>query len=251
MVGLSDSGYTEDERATGADTRELLSVGEVVTVLRRHDPQITESKLRYWEREGLFAAERTRGGHRLFCPETVERLRLILGLRSKKRLSLPTVRRILERMEEDPTYPVVVMEQAIDEQEFDPDFEPLPPKEAAAAAGLDTATLARLEEMGLAVPCPDTDAYDWEAVTLLREIRELLELGLDPGDLGPYANHARAVVEHEADLLDRIEAHNGEHNPLELYRRFRARARNLQRLLYVAYMRRTIGRRNHEGRSHP
>lgn len=226
-----------------AEDEGLMSVGEVVEMLRQHDPQISESKIRYWEREGLFEAERTQGGHRLFCPATVERLRWILSLRTQKRLSLSTVRRILDRMEEDPTYPVVAMEQAIDEQEFDPHFTPLPREEAAAEAGLELTDLAELEALGLAVPCPDGGTYDWEAVALLREIASLMELGIAPRALGPYAEHARSVVAHEADLLAAVERRNGTQDRLDLYRRFRQRARNLQRLLYIAYMRRTFGGR--------
>ncbi|MER3468889.1 MAG: hypothetical protein C4314_02605, partial [Thermoflexus sp.] len=59
----------------------LWTIGEVVAHLRARFPEVTPSKLRYWEKAGLIRPRRTHGGHRLYCPEDVERLALILNLR--------------------------------------------------------------------------------------------------------------------------------------------------------------------------
>ena len=52
----------------------LLRIGEVVRRVREEFPDVSISKIRFLEDEGLLSPQRTRGGYRLFSEHDVERL---------------------------------------------------------------------------------------------------------------------------------------------------------------------------------
>ena len=58
-------------------TRDYLTIGEVVEKLRTSFSDLTISKVRYLEDEGLITPDRTPGGYRTFRPADVQRLELI------------------------------------------------------------------------------------------------------------------------------------------------------------------------------
>ena len=60
------------------DTRSHLSIGEVLSLLQDDFPDITISKIRFLESQGLLNPERTPSGYRKFHDEDTERLRWIL-----------------------------------------------------------------------------------------------------------------------------------------------------------------------------
>jgi DNA-binding transcriptional MerR regulator len=74
----------------------LLTIGAVCARLRDEFPDISISKIRYLEDQGLLAPRRTRGGYRLFSEEDVERLETILRLQRDEFLPLRVIREELE-----------------------------------------------------------------------------------------------------------------------------------------------------------
>jgi DNA-binding transcriptional MerR regulator len=79
----------------GAEPR-LRTIGTVCEELREDFPDISVSKIRYLEDQGLIAPRRTRGGYRLFSPDDVERLTTILRLQRDEFLPLRVIREELE-----------------------------------------------------------------------------------------------------------------------------------------------------------
>jgi DNA-binding transcriptional MerR regulator len=80
---------------TVPDTRAsqgLLTIGTVCERLRDEFPDISISKIRYLEDQGLLAPRRTRGGYRLFSEADVERLTTILRLQRDEFLPLRVIR---------------------------------------------------------------------------------------------------------------------------------------------------------------
>lgn len=67
------------------------SIGEAVAELRRTYPELSASSLRFFEREGLIRPIRTPGGHRLFRPSDIARIRRIKDWQ-ERRLSLAEIR---------------------------------------------------------------------------------------------------------------------------------------------------------------
>jgi DNA-binding transcriptional MerR regulator len=74
----------------------LQTIGTVCDRLREEFPDISVSKIRYLEDQGLLAPRRTRGGYRLFSPEDVERLTTILRLQRDEFLPLRVIRQELD-----------------------------------------------------------------------------------------------------------------------------------------------------------
>jgi DNA-binding transcriptional MerR regulator len=73
----------------------LLTIGTVCGLLKEEFPDVSISKIRYLEDQGLLTPRRTQGGYRLFAEEDVERLRTILRLQRDEFLPLRVIRQEL------------------------------------------------------------------------------------------------------------------------------------------------------------
>ena len=73
----------------------LLTIGNVCGMLKDEFPDISISKIRYLEDQGLLAPRRTQGGYRLFSEDDVERLETILRLQRDEFLPLRVIRQEL------------------------------------------------------------------------------------------------------------------------------------------------------------
>src|ERR671912_10163 len=78
-----------------ADSGMQLTIGAVCARLKDDFPEISISKIRYLEEQGLLTPRRTRGGYRLFSEEDVERLETILRLQRDEFLPLRVIRQEL------------------------------------------------------------------------------------------------------------------------------------------------------------
>jgi DNA-binding transcriptional MerR regulator len=76
-------------------SQRMLTIGTVCTRLKAEFPDISISKIRYLEDQGLLAPRRTQGGYRLFNEEEVERLETILRLQRDEFLPLRVIRQEL------------------------------------------------------------------------------------------------------------------------------------------------------------
>jgi len=90
------SAITTARRGGEATEPKLRTIGAICEELRSEFPDISVSKIRYLEDQGLVAPRRTRGGYRLFSPEDVERLVRILRLQRDEFLPLRVIREELD-----------------------------------------------------------------------------------------------------------------------------------------------------------
>jgi DNA-binding transcriptional MerR regulator len=80
---------------TTAQAPRLHTIGSVCRRLQADFPDISISKIRYLEDQGLLSPKRTRGGYRLFSEDDVERLETILRLQRDEFLPLRVIRQEL------------------------------------------------------------------------------------------------------------------------------------------------------------
>ncbi len=80
----------------------LLTIGTVVERLRAEFPDISVSKLRYLEEQGLVTPRRTKSGYRLYSQDDFTRLVRVLSMQRDEYLPLKVIRRELERSPASP-----------------------------------------------------------------------------------------------------------------------------------------------------
>jgi DNA-binding transcriptional MerR regulator len=113
-----------------------LSIGEVLGLLLEEFPDVTISKIRFLESQGLISPERTASGYRKFYDDDVELLRVILTEQRENFLPLRVIKTRLETGEIDPTgeHNRPEDEGTIDaDQPSDDDTDPTPQEVPAAA----------------------------------------------------------------------------------------------------------------------
>src|SRR4051794_37684480 len=93
---------------TAVGDRPYLSIGEVLSLLREEFPDVTISKIRFLESQGLLDPERTPSGYRKFYEADVQRLRWILQQQRENFLPLKVIKGRLDDPDEPP--PVVEAE---------------------------------------------------------------------------------------------------------------------------------------------
>src|SRR5215207_7190006 len=85
--------------AAGAHARSSLSIGELLGQLRPEFPDITISKIRFLEAEGLIHPERTPSGYRKFSSGDVARLRFVLAEQRDHYLPLRVIKEHLDAVD--------------------------------------------------------------------------------------------------------------------------------------------------------
>lgn len=91
MTSVDGSGPTTPEIRPG---RTYLSIGEVLEALKDSFPDVTISKIRFFEGQGLLVPERTPSGYRKFYPADVERLRIVLTEQQERFVPLTSARSV-------------------------------------------------------------------------------------------------------------------------------------------------------------
>jgi len=83
-------------RAAGPPSSEHLPIGEVLALLQEEFPDVTISKIRFLESQGLIQPERTASGYRRFSAADIERLQWILRQQRDHFLPLKVIRKMLD-----------------------------------------------------------------------------------------------------------------------------------------------------------
>lgn len=149
--------------------RALVGIGEVMALLRPEFPDVSISKIRFLEAEGLVEPQRTPSGYRKFGPSDIDRLRYVLRVQRDQYLPLKVIKDHLDAIDRglEPLDDGVGTALAGTDAERAADAHGGPEAEAVvlfaraellAAAGIDEAALARLEEFGLIEPRRAADA---------------------------------------------------------------------------------------------
>ncbi|MEV0013482.1 MerR family transcriptional regulator [Streptomyces tendae] len=196
----------------------LMSIGAVLNALRDEFPDITISKIRFLESEGLVEPRRTPAGYRKFSAHDVERLAQVLRMQRDHYLPLKVIREHLDAVErgEAVALPRVGRQrdgETVPESAEAPTVARIGRDELLATAGIDDQELKEWESYGLLAPLPD-GAYDAEAVTVASLVVQLGRFGIEPRHLRVM----KAAADREAGLVDQVVA------PLKRHRNPQTRA---------------------------
>ncbi len=188
----------------------LRSIGQVLAVLKEEFPDISISKIRFLESEGLISPERAPSGYRRYAESDVLRLRYILTVQKSHYLPLKVIREHLEAMDRGEEPPRL---EPLSGAAETPSVSPagngqqsrstkrpirITRRELLELSGLSEASLAELERHALVNPRRGTVYYGRDALTVAVAARKLAAYGMD-------ARHLRVVkqaAEREVGLIE-------------------------------------------------
>ncbi|MEV3925180.1 transcriptional regulator FtsR [Actinomadura coerulea] len=194
--------------------RSPMTIGDVLGLLRPEFPDITISKIRFLESEGLVEPERSPSGYRKFGEADVERLRYVLTAQRDHYLPLRVIRQHLEARDRGESVPPPGARRsgpagpdrrrprtlvAADTTAPEPAVR-LTRRQLLDGAGIDEALLARLEEYGLVRRIGAH--YEGEALNIARVAAALGEFGFE-------VRHLRAVkaaADRQVGLIEQMVA---------------------------------------------
>jgi DNA-binding transcriptional MerR regulator len=195
-------------------TRPYLSIGEVLTLLKDEFPDVTISKIRFLESQGLLDPERTPSGYRKFYDNDVARLRWILRQQREHFLPLKVIKGRLIGDSETETgadevtggTPIAAAPSA---STADP--EPLAPprsgtsltlQELAASCGLEPGDLKDLERFGLISgrTVGGTAYYEDDALAAAHVAAGFMKFGVEARHLRMY----KTAAEREAGFFEQV-----------------------------------------------
>jgi DNA-binding transcriptional MerR regulator len=186
-------------------TRNYQSIGEVLVAVKTEFPDITISKIRFLESEGLIEPERTPSGYRKFYDEDVERLRSILRMQRDEYLPLKVIKDRLLQQEGGPDDAVLETEEAGEQAEElaeAPTGLQMSIEEMSAATGVDRERIRELESFGLVCSHGPESAryYDGDDYIVLSIVKDFFRYGVEPRHLTMYKH----FEEREATFFESI-----------------------------------------------
>ena len=185
-------------------TRNYMSIGEVLVTLKTEYPDVTISKIRFLEGEGLIDPERTPSGYRKFREPDIDRLRTILRMQRDEYLPLKVIKDRLEKADEEPS-----SRRAKSQVEDRGEDLATPPtglhmsvEELATATGVDRDRIKELEAFGILCShgLNGDQYYDGDDFMVLSIVKDFFKYGIEPRHLSMY----RHFAEREASFFESI-----------------------------------------------
>jgi DNA-binding transcriptional MerR regulator len=189
--------------SSAVPARSLMSIGEVLQTLRGDFPDVTISKIRFLESEGLVEPARTPSGYRKFSHQDVDRLRYVLSAQRDQYLPLRVIKEHLDAIDRGLDVPSHPRGDGADLMGVGDNGEiRLSRSELIEAAGIDGDLLDQIENHGLVARRAGTAYYDGDALAVARTIAEMRSYGLEPRHLRAF----RTGAEREAGLVEQVVA---------------------------------------------
>lgn len=186
--------------------RDYQSIGEVLVSLKTEFPDITISKIRFLEAEGLIAPERTPSGYRKFYVDDVDKLRSILKMQRDEYLPLKVIKERLLREESeigpDGVAIVAPVVEDVEELAEAPTGLQMSLDEMSSATGIEKDQIRELESHGLVCSHGPEGAryYDGDDYVILNTVKDFFKYGVEPRHLRMY----RQFEEREANFFESI-----------------------------------------------
>lgn len=184
MTGGSRPRFGERGMPSSRASAANVGIGQVLAQLRPDFPDISPSKIRFLEAEGLITPERAESGYRRFAVADIERLRYILTAQRDEYLPLRVIKERLSAMDSGDSAPAPVM---------------MTRSELLAASGADEEMLAELEDFGLV---RHARHYGAPEMSIARAAVALREYGIQPRHL----RAVKAAADREVSLVEQVVA---------------------------------------------
>ena len=207
--------------ARTGDSRPALTIGDVLAHLKVEFPDLTISKIRFLESEGLVQPQRTPSGYRKFAAGDVTRLRYVLSQQRDHYLPLRVIKEQLDAIDRGLVPPGAGVDgaghgagplpahlQVASIEGNAPTAEHFRPAPAAMrlskdellnAAGLRADQLGELEQFGLVRALPGGH-YDDDALAVSKIAAELANFGLE----GRHLRAFRTAADREVGLFSQV-----------------------------------------------
>ena len=182
--------------------RNFMSIGEILVTLKTEFPDITISKIRFLEGEGLIDPERTPSGYRKFRENDVDRLRMVLRMQRDEYLPLKVIKERLQKTEEGPVAPRASSADAGEELATPPIGLQMTAEELSTATGVDRNRIRELQSFGILCSHGENGRpyYDGDDFIVLSIAKDFFRYGIEPRHLSMY----RHFAEREATFFESI-----------------------------------------------
>lgn len=191
--------------------RAYLSIGEVLTKLRGDFPDITISKIRFLESEGLIEPQRTPSGYRKFTSNDLDRLRYVLLAQRDQYLPLKVIKDNLDALDRGlvptpqgtavprPTLGLATIDGEIAPSTFGEQSEMrLSRDELLNASGVSDVQLVELESFGLITL--RGRHYDADALSVAKAVAEMASFGIEARHLRSF----KTAADREIGLIEQV-----------------------------------------------
>lgn len=206
------------------------SIGEVLSLLKEEHEDLTISKIRFLESQGLIEPERTPSGYRKFSNDDVDRLRWVLSQQRDNFMPLKVIKRHLDKEGFDPAAevgerpmaellpePSLFSEREISGSRETEESEPIAPQAAAVlgsvsltagelaeASGTDLGFVGELEKLGLISPMRGVErsVFDDEALLVVKAAAAFVAQGMEVRHLRMY----KVATDREAGIFAQLRA---------------------------------------------
>ena len=191
--------------------RAYLSIGEVLSKLRGDFPDVTISKIRFLESEGLIEPQRTPSGYRKFTSVDLERLRYVLLAQRDQYLPLRVIKENLDAMDRGlqpagtndkvarPALGLATVDGELSAANFAPSSEMrLSREELVSASGLTDCALTELESFGLITI--RGRHYDADSLAIATAVAQMSAFGIEPRHLRSF----KSAADREIGLIEQV-----------------------------------------------
>ncbi len=185
-----------------------MSIGSVLARLRDDFPDVTISKIRFLEAEGLITPERAPSGYRRFSESDYRRLTFVLTAQRDRYLPLKVIREQLDAMDQDTGGGVAMLSSArlssargsvAPATDFGARGGRISREELMERAGADSGFIAELMRNGL-LSAGSGGFFDEDAVRLVEAAAALANYGLQTRHLRAF----KVSADREAGLVGQI-----------------------------------------------
>jgi DNA-binding transcriptional MerR regulator len=176
-----------------------LSIGEVINLLRDDFPDVSVSKIRFLESQGLIDPGRSDSGYRQFDQTDLARLKFILQQQRDHFLPLKVIKSKLTLWERGEDLSTKISQPAA---KIESKGEPLSREDLLRRSGLTPAQLDELLDAGIVRTIGEPEVFGPEAGIVATEAKRLMDQGLETRHL----RTVRLSVDREAELLRQLTA---------------------------------------------